>query len=145
MNGPGREEKTMAQLIRIAKVRADDLQSHLTNLETASASAEASLDWLAKAVRTEENARSAAASVVDLARYLEGAARKRKALEATRDRLAAEAVLVRELLRDAYGELKKFEHLIDINRRAVAKRTQKSDEAAAGDLAITRAARRGLA
>lgn len=135
MTGPDREERSLALLLRAAKASVDDLQARLADLETARRSAEASLDWLAQAVGAEEAARGGdAAAVHDFARYLDGAAQKRAALTATRDTLAAEIENLRAPLLEAFAELKKFEHLIEITRRA-ARRDAAKAEAGEADAA----------
>ncbi len=123
MRGPGREERAAARLLRTARVRVGELQSRLADIEAAIAAADSSLDWLAEAVRAEEEMRRGDPFVaVEFARFLEGAAEKRKALNATRDTLAGESLAIREMLGEALSEMKKLEHLIAINRRAAARR-----------------------
>ena len=122
MRGPGREERAAALLFRTARARVGELQSRLADIEAAIVSTETSLDWLAEAVRAAEDARRGDAAVAaEFARFLEGAAEKRKALNATRDTLAGESLALRETLGEALSEMKKLEHLIEINRRAAAR------------------------
>ncbi|MEE2693058.1 MAG: hypothetical protein VX640_16130 [Pseudomonadota bacterium] len=142
MTGPGREERALAQLVRVARQKLEEQQTHLSDLEAAKASAETSLEWLAQAVRAEEAAAaSRPQSLIDFRNYLEGANGKRLALEATRDRLAAEIIAVRDQVTEAFAETKKLEHLIEINRRAAA-RVNGRTEAARVDAAIVSRHRR---
>ncbi|MGE0409582.1 MAG: hypothetical protein AB7P23_10015 [Amphiplicatus sp.] len=143
MIGPGREEKALAQLVKIARTAIEERQARLAALEAARASASSALDFLNEAVSAEERARwREPAGALDFTRYLAGAEVKRRALVSTRDTLAAEAAAAREALAEAFAELKKLEHLIEINRRALAGRGQKADAARADDLAIMRRAKR---
>lgn len=142
MRGPDREGRALAQLLRTAKVRVEELQTRLADLQAARQSAEASLDWLAQAVGAEEAIRGDdAAALHDFARYLDGAGQKRAALTATRDTLAAEIETLRAPLREAVTELKKFEHLLEINRRSAHRNAQKAEAAEADAAASMR--RRG--
>lgn len=143
MTGPGREERALAQLLRVARQKLEEQQTHLADLDAAMRSAETSLDWLAQAVRAEE---AAAASrphaTIDLMNYLAAAGAKRAALEATRDRLARESEAVRDVVREAFAEISKFEHLVEINRRAAARQAGKAEEARLDAAAIARHRRR---
>lgn len=138
MNGPGREEKALAQLVRLARQTLEERQAHLADLETARSSAETSLDWLAQSIRAEEAGATRPQSIVDFRRFLEGATEKRRTLEATRDRLGLEIETVREHTREAFAEMKKLEHLIDINRRAGARRDAKAEASAIDALVAAR-------
>lgn len=123
MRGPGREERAAALLLKTARARAQELQSRLADIEAAIVSAETSLGWLAEAVAAEEEARSGAPAVAaEFARFIEGAAEKRRALSATRDTLAGESRAIGEMLGEACSEMKKLERLLEINRRAAARR-----------------------
>ncbi len=135
MRGPGRDEKAILKLARIARARVDEAQAHLADLEAARVSAETSIDWLSRAVGAEEAGVAASpAAMADLARFLEGADLKKKALAATRDRLAGEIVGARDALSDAFGELKKLEHLVEIKRRAMARDASKAEVEKAADV-----------
>jgi len=123
MRGTGREERAAALLLRTARSRVGELRSRLADIEAAALSAETALGWLAEAVAAEEGARPGAPAVAaEFARFLEGAAEKRKALSATRDTLAGESLAIREMLSEALSEMKKLERLLEINRRAAARR-----------------------
>lgn len=118
MKGPDREERALAGLLRAARVRAGEMRAHLANLEAARASAESSLDWLAQAVRAEEAAAErTSAEPGALARYLEGAGEKQRALQSTRDMLSAEIEPARAALAEAETEIEKLDRLLSVSRR----------------------------
>lgn len=122
MRGPGREEKAAAALLRIARVRAVELQTRLNDVETAIKSAETSLVWLAEAVEAEREGPNGDPKVaVEFARFLGGAAEKRKSLESTRVTLSDEKRSIEALLGEARAEIAKLDHLIAVSRRAAAK------------------------
>lgn len=122
MRGPGREEKAAAALLRIARVRAVELQTRLNDVETAIKSAETSLAWLAEAVDAEQGKPGGDPKVaVEFARFLGGAAEKRKSLESTRVTLGEEKQSIEALLGEARAEIAKLDHLIAVSRRAAAK------------------------
>lgn len=130
MTGPGREERALAQLIRIARQKLEEQQTLLSDLEAAKASAETSLEWLAQAVRVEEAAAlSRPQATADFKNFLEGANGKRQALHATRARLETEIAIVRDAVSEAFAETAKLEHLIEINRRATARLNGKAEAA----------------
>lgn len=139
---PSREERTLAQLLKIARSRADELRGRVAGLEAAKAQAETSIETLAGAIAAEERGvRSGAVAPIDFGRYLNGAEQKRRALEATRGTLAAQIGAVRSELEDAFAEMKKLEHLAETGRRAAALAAQQQDAADAADLVSMR--RRG--
>lgn len=131
MRGPGREEKAAAALLRIARVRAVELQSRLNDVEAAIKSAETSLAWLAEAVEAEKGERAGDPKVaVEFARFLGGAAEKRKSLESTRATLGEEKLAVEAMLGEARAEIAKLDHLIAVSRRAAVKRQVEGADAA---------------
>ena len=139
MTGPGREERALAQLVKVARQKLEEQQTLLADLEAAKASAETSLEWLAQAVRVEEEAALARPqTTVELKNYLEGANGKRLALQATRARLEAEIVLVRDAVTDAFAETAKLEHLIEINRRTTARLNGKAEAARLDAASVSR-------
>lgn len=130
MTGPGREERALSQLLKVARSKVEDLQSHLANLDAAMKSAESSLDWLAQAVRAEELSKTrAAGGAAEFARFLVGAEEKREALLSTRDTLAGEAEALRETLGEALIELHHLENLIEAKRRAARARGRSAEDA----------------
>lgn len=142
MTGPGREERALAQLLRVARQKLEEQQTRLADLGAAMRSAETSLDWLAQAVRAEETAAAGRPhATVDLMNYLAAAGAKRAALEATRERLARESGIVREMVRDAFAEISKLEHLVAINRRAAARQAGKAEETRLDAAAVARGRR----
>ncbi|GAB4523277.1 MAG: hypothetical protein Kow00133_11170 [Amphiplicatus sp.] len=124
MTGPGREEKTLSRLVRIARARLAERRTHLESIEAAKAAAEAGLARLAAA--------DADAALFDP--LLSGAAEKRRALEATRDQLAVEIARARQELDAAQNELAKLERLIEANRRLAARRREAARWGGFGDL-----------
>ncbi|MBB5519243.1 hypothetical protein [Amphiplicatus metriothermophilus] len=124
MNGPGREERTLARLVRVARARLAERGAHLESIKAAKAAAEAGLARLAAA--------DPEAALFDP--LLGGAAEKRRALEATRDQLAAEITRARKELDDAQDELAKLERLIEANRRLFARRRETARWGGFGDL-----------
>lgn len=133
-----RVDRSLSQLMRIARQRAEGLQARLSDVEAAQESAAASLAWLERAVRTEElSAQSSDHGVVEFARFLEGAQDKRSALKATCEMLESEAAAARRDLEAAFIELKKLDHLLSVQSRAQASGSRKrevraSDEGADG-------------
>lgn len=122
MDGPGREEIELSRLLRAAAAAADELETRLRDLRTAHSSAVTSLDWLAQAVRAEEEAQKfGAEGLAHFNGFLEGADKKRAALSATRDMLAAEIEDLRAAFAEATAERKKFERLLKNSRRAHSK------------------------
>jgi flagellar export protein FliJ len=139
MTAARRERRAIEQLLRLAKLRADELKAHLGDVEAAKRSSEASLGWLAEAVRVEEAGTAGSlAAHVDFQRFLEGADVKRKALEATRDRLADEIQSVSAALAEATVEVKKLEHLLEVKAAAAAKANAKAEAAALDDEGLRR-------
>lgn len=126
MNGPGHAEKTITQLVRVARANVEEIKARIADLEAAKGSAETSLDWFEQAIRAEETAKGEGGVVAaEFARFLEGAAEKRTALTSTRDTLIGEIETLRGMLGEAYAELKKLEHLVDISRRTTVRREKR--------------------
>lgn len=124
MRGPGRQEKAAAQLLKTARARIEELQSHLADIESAKASAEASLNWLEEARRAEATSHFPdTTATAELRRFVEGADEKREALKSTYDTLAAESLSVQQFLRDANVEIAKLETLIEVSRRTAPRRS----------------------
>lgn len=124
MNGPGREEKTLSRLVRIARARVAERRTHLESIEAAKAAAEAGLARLDVA--------DAGAALFDP--LLSGAEKKRRALQATRDQLAVEITRARQELEEARSELAKLERLIEANRRQTARRREAAGWGGSGSL-----------
>jgi hypothetical protein len=133
MKGPGREERAIIKLAKAARGRADELQARLADLEAAKAATEASLEWLANAIQSEEKVLGASPqALAEFARYLEGSDIKKASLIRTRDQLGLEIVSAREMLQEGFAELKKLEHLLEIRRRAAAREAARADAARSG-------------
>lgn len=142
MKSMRREEKALAQLLRLAAGRADELRRHLADLEAARRSAEASIEWLARAVGAEETARDASLpAIIDFQRFLEGADMKRKSLEATRDGLTGEIAKIAPLIAEAALEIRKLEHLLAMKADAAARDSALAEAAAQDEAAVQRRAR----
>lgn len=127
MRGPGREERSAVKLLKTARARLEELEARLEDAQAAKNSSETSLDWLRQAVRAEREARDGDPAVSrEFARFLEGAEEKRKALESTRDTLASEIKTIEAMLGEARAEIDKLKTLIDVSRRARARREQEA-------------------
>lgn len=132
-----RDQQAIARLLNVAQARAAELKCRLADAEAAHASAQSSIDWLLQAVRTEEmNCGASAGAIADFSRYLEGAEQKRRALLATRDRLAADIDGMRASLAEAAIETRKLDHLASLKSGEIAAAERKGeasrlDEAAA--------------
>ncbi len=115
MKAVEREAHALAKLLKLARRNAEEAGLRVATLQSSFAEADASLRLLADAVHDEEAAARAAAVVgfKHLAGFLEGAIRKRAALEETKTRLQAEIETAGRDLDAAYAEMKRFEHLTD--------------------------------
>lgn len=137
-----RQERALSRLLKVARLRADDLRGRLAKLEATKISAEASIASLAAAVSAEERVGvGGAAALIDFGRFLHGADEKRRALEGTRETLTAQIASVRADLHDAFAEIKKLEHVTETGRRAAALAAHQQETALAAD--ITSMRRRG--
>lgn len=133
-----REEKNLEKLLKVAKANADERGRHLANIEAAQASAKASLDWLEQSAASEGDGviRSANPNIVALQSFMGGVTEKRAALEATHERLSHEIDGVRAELSDAYREVKKVEHLLEIRSKTARKRSGRRAAEALSELAL---------
>jgi flagellar export protein FliJ len=137
-----REEQALARLLKVAGLRVDEITARLADAEAARASAQSAIDWLLQAVRTEEARCGASpAALADFARYLAGAAEKRRTLQATRDRLGAEIAALRADLSEAAIESRKLEHLAGLKTEEIAAAERRRDAARLDEAAAQR--RRG--
>lgn len=127
MRGPGREEKAAATLLRVARAHIAKLQSRRSDVEAALTAAETSLAWLAEAVSAQRASRGGdPKAAIELARFLDGAAEKRRSIESTRDTLRAESVSIAAMLGAAETEMAKLQRLIETARRAAARRERRA-------------------
>lgn len=139
----GREDKALAQLLRAASLRAEELGVQLGQLQAAKRAAETSIDWLDKAVAAEERSGGADPEALrQFQRYLAGADIKRRALAGTRDRLAGEIEATSAALAEAAIEVKKFEHLLGMRAKEAAKDAAKDEAALADERAVQARGRR---
>jgi chromosome segregation ATPase len=137
MTPVSKDDRAIAQLLKTADLRAQELRVHLADLETQKASAETALDWLQQTVRAEEIAaaeRPEAAQAFHL--YLEAADARRRALAARRDQLTADAAEIAGALAEAFMETRKLECLLEARRstraaEAARAADRRADEAAA--------------
>jgi flagellar export protein FliJ len=126
-------------LLRIAKLRADELAAQIAQLEHSKSSAENAIDWLNKAVAAEERGSGASPEALrQFQSYLQGAELKRRSLAATRARLSVEIDQMRGLAAEASVEIRKFEHLLAL-KSAAAALARSRDEAATADEAVVQA------
>lgn len=123
MNETPRLRNNMEKLLRIARGEADALRVDLSDIECARDTAKSSLAGLEEKIRSEE---AAAANPGDLARFLEGARARRLNLNNTIATLEGAEENARRNLETAFIEIKKLEHLLEVNdaaaRRAASKR-----------------------
>ncbi len=143
MIGDENTDQSLLRLLKQSRLKAEEVGAHVADLETARASTSVLLHRLTEAVRAEEAAAicDGAINLADLARYLEGAAIKRATIQSTCARLDNEIVAARQQLEDAFKEMKKLEHLLDVSRRVSQRRRNKAELAAIEDSARMR--RRG--
>ncbi len=135
-----REARSLAKLLKVARMKTDAASARLSDLRAAAAEADAALSILTRAVADEEAA-SAAAEIVgfrQLAGYLAGAESKRSSILATQQLIAAEIREAEADLHAAFAEVQKLDHVVERSRDAIAKRRQKSELAMQGDAAIAR-------
>lgn len=134
-----REDRALAQLLRVAKLRAEEFGARRAHLEEARRAAENSIEWLNRAVAAEERGGGADPEALrQFQRYLAGAEMKRRTLAETRDRLSAEIAAISGALAEAALEVKKFEHLIGMRADAAARTARKQEDAAADERAVQR-------
>lgn len=137
MTSPSRERQAVSKLLRVARLRAEEQSRKIAGLKSAHAASDESLRRLDETVRREEIA-ARDAPPGQLLAFLEGAAQKRAAITATRDRLALELSAARAAIEDAFGEMKKFEHLAERLELAAADRQLKKDAADVEAAALAR-------
>ncbi len=143
MIGDEKTDQSLRRLLKQSRLKAEEVGARVADLETARASTSVLLHRLTEAVRAEEAAAigDGAANLADLARYLEGAAIKRATIKLTCERLDNEIVVARRQLEDAFIEMKKLEHLLDVSKRVSQRRRNRTELAAIEDSARMR--RRG--
>lgn len=143
MTAVEREAQVLARLLKTARMQAEDAGRRLGALKIAYAEADDAIRILVDAVHDEESAARAASMVgfAHLAGYLEGSHRKRAALEATKARLSDEIAAAEAALEDAYGGMKRFEHLADRHRALIDARRRRREIADLDEAALLRFSR----
>lgn len=134
-----RARRGLEKLMKLARADADALRVDLTDIERAQSAAQASLaDLDAKAANEEAVAGHA---VADITAYREGVRARRHNLRTTLITLEDAETNARTRLQAAFIEIKKLEHLIEINERADKKAGRRSDLHEMDDIATMRARR----
>jgi flagellar export protein FliJ len=124
------DAKALEKMLELSRFQTNECASRVADLEAALASANASLDWLQQAVRSEQvSLGGSTQGVLDLKRFLSGSEQKRLSLEATRDTLAVQIDESRKALSEALTEQKKFEHLLERIAVVQKSRATKVDQA----------------
>lgn len=134
--------KALPTLIRIAKRDLDILRAGLSEIEQKRADVVSRLAAQAESLVQEQRL---AAQTYEASRAYGGfaalALQQRRALEAERDGLEAEAAKIRALITDAHIELKKVERLAELQDERAAAETLRRENAAMDEIATQRAAR----
>ena len=134
-----RARRSLEKLMKLARADADVLRVDLTDIEHAQGAAEASLADLDEKATNEEAV--AGHAVADIAAYREGVRARRHNLRTTLITLGDAEMNTRTRLEAAFIEVKKLEHLIEINDRADKKAGIRSDRHEMDDIATMRARR----
>ncbi len=137
MTGVQRNLAVIDKLLKLARADADAFRIDLADVARARTSAEDTLQNLDDHVRREEAAMKEA-GVVDFANYMEGVRERRRNLQMTLIALTEAEEDAREKLQAAFGEIKKLEHLSDINARTIKKAETRADRAATDEIASLR-------
>ena len=128
-------------LIRISNYEVETLQKRLAEISERRASAEMRLAVLDAEVEIErERARSDAAANVLLGAYMNGWKARKGVAEADLVTLDAEEAGARDALTDAFGELKKFEHVAEMTRLNAIVAAGKRETAAFDEMGLRRRA-----
>ena len=128
-------------LIRISNYEVETLQKRLAEISERRASAEMRLAVLDAEVEIErERARSDAAANMLLGAYMNGWKARKGVAEADLVTLDAEEAGARDALTDAFGELKKFEHVAEMTRLNAIVAAGKRETAAFDEMGLRRRA-----
>jgi len=128
-------------LIRISNYEVETLQKRLAEISERRASAEMRLAVLDAEVEIErERARSDADANMLLGAYLNGWKARKGVAEADLNTLDAEETGARDALTDAFGELKKFEHVAEMTRLNAIVAAGKRETAAFDEMGLRRRA-----
>ena len=132
-----REEKNLEKLLKVAAATSDERRRHVANLEAALASAQTSRDWLKQTASAESNAVLSAENpnLYSLQSYMGGVEEKSRALDATCERLTREIDDARAELADAFREVKKIEHLLEVRRKTAQKNKSRRATAQSTEMA----------
>lgn len=132
-----RGRESLGKLLKLARADVDALRVDLVDIESARVAATDSLDGLDRDLAREEEAmKDAHAS--DVAAYLEGVRERRRNLYVTLATLTQAEDDVRDKLNNAFIEIKKLEHLIDVNVAAEKKAHGRKTQLAADDVIAAR-------
>ncbi len=134
-----RARRSLEKLMKLARGDADALRVDLADIERARSAAEASLADLDEKAANEEAV--AGHAVADIAAYREGVCARRHNIRTTLITLEDAEMNARTRLEAAFIEVKKLEHLMEINDRADKKAGRRSDLNAMDDIATMRARR----
>ena len=128
-------------LIRISNYEVETLQKRLAEISERRASAEMRLAVLDAEVEIErERARSDANANMLLGAYMNGWKARKGVAEADLVTLDAEEAGARDALTDAFGELKKFEHVAETTRLNAILAAGKRETAAFDEMGLRRRA-----
>jgi flagellar FliJ protein len=138
MTGVNRDSQAIAKLVRVARLRAEELSGRIAMLQAAYTDAEDRLKRLDDSVRREEAAAFVDVSPAHFAGFMEGANQKRMALEQTKASLFREIEQARLDVEDAFAEMKKFEHLAERLSVVIADRRAKAELERIEEAALSR-------
>jgi flagellar FliJ protein len=128
-------------LIRISNYEVETLQKRLAEITARRASTEMRLAVLDAEVEIErERGRADAEAAMLLQAYLGGWKMRREAAEGDLAALDAEEAGARDALTDAFGELKKFEHVAETTRLNALIAAGKRETAAFDEMGLRRRA-----
>ncbi len=120
-----RARRSLEKLLRLARADTDALRVDLADVERARDATQASLSDLEEKALREEAA--GGHGVAEVAAFREGVRARRHNLTTTLMTLEDAELSVRDRLETAFIEVKKLEHLIEINDRADKKAGRRGD------------------
>lgn len=129
-----RVRDNLEKLLKIARGDTDALRSDLADIEKARQNTEISLANLEQAAKAEE-ASVAQSPAADLAAYLEGVRARRHNLRTTLLTLREAEEKARDRLKVSFVEIKKLEHLIEMQKREISKAERRRETLEIDDIA----------